>query len=146
MSGNILFVASVATNHISFGYKLRKAHYQVHVINSLKDIESLSDHLIWNAIIIDVDYASDIQYLENLPNTDKTPIIATSHKNSSSFRLSVLKAGADQILAKPVCEKSLLARLRSLIRMRHTNSKLNVREDTNRALGFWEAETGLVTV
>ena len=93
MFGNILYVDSVATNRVSMSCKLRKAHYQAHATNSLKDIKILSDLLICDVILTDVDHASDIQCLQNLPNADKTPIIATSQKNSPSFQLSVLNAG-----------------------------------------------------
>lgn len=61
-----------------------------------------------------------------------------SDNTSALFRVSLLQSGADDIVPKSIHTDFLLARLRGLIRMRHANFELRVREDTNRALGFHE--------
>ena len=53
-----------------------------------------------------------------------------------------MQAGANDVLSKPVDETLLLARLRSLLRQRHTNHDLKLHSGTANALGFADAQKG----
>ena len=68
-------------------------------------------------------------------------IIAVGVADTSIARFAALDAGADDVLPHPVNDALLLARIRSLLRVRSTSQELMLRESTSRALGFEEERT-----
>ena len=77
--------------------------------------------------------------LRGHPTTASVPIVVTTRRDASEARLALLEAGADEVLLKPVEERFLLARIRSLLRARDEMAELRLRESTSRVLGFAEA-------
>ena len=68
------------------------------------------------------------------------PIIVILEAHKSGCRMQFLRAGADEILQRPISGKALLSRLRSLLRRRRAHQEFTLPADTNRALGFHEAK------
>jgi two-component system, cell cycle response regulator len=64
------------------------------------------------------------------PDTLAIPIIATGSFPTPSARIAALRAGADDVLEKPLNDALLQARIRSLLRARDATSELRLREDT----------------
>ena len=77
--------------------------------------------------------------LRGHPATASVPVIVTTRRADASARLAMLEAGADEVLVKPLDERFLLARIRSLLRARDEMAELRLRESTSRVLGFAEA-------
>ena len=80
--------------------------------------------------------------LRRAPATATIAIIAVGVADTSRARLAALDAGADDVLPHPVNDALLLARIRSLLRVRSTSQELLLRESTSRALGFEEGKSG----
>ena len=77
--------------------------------------------------------------LRGHPSTASVPIVVTTRRDATASRLALLEAGADEVLTKPLEERFLLARIRSLLRARDEMAELRLRESTSRVLGFAEA-------
>ena len=142
MSAKILLIDPLATNRITFGFKLRKAHYRVTSVSCLDELHAEYGNLHWDLIILGAQDHIEIDRIKCDAMLQRLPIIAIYDADITFDRLALLKAGADDVMAKPVGEKTLLAKLRSLLRMTHSTKELELREDTNRVLGFNEAPSG----
>ena len=81
--------------------------------------------------------------LRGNPATASVPIIVTTRRDATEARLALLEAGADEVLLKPLDERFLLARIRSLLRARDEMAELRLRESTSRVLGFAEGPVEL---
>jgi putative two-component system response regulator len=62
--------------------------------------------------------------LKTQEETRLIPVILITALNDSDSRVKGIEAGADDFLTKPPCRMELLARIRSLIRMKRLNSSL----------------------
>ena len=136
MSGKVLLIDPIATNRISLGSILRAAHYQIHAVSGLGEVSSLLDDALFDAVIISLNSPLDLVKLKAMPALSNVPVIASQHAADDVARLALLHAGASDILTAPVARKVLLTGLRSLLRARNASAELQLREDTNRALGF----------
>ena len=132
MSGTILIVDAVATNRLSLRMRLNKARYTVQAVHSIQEALLSQQAGSWDAVILSVETPKDIFSLSALVEKTSAPVLALTQNESAGFRMLALKAGVEDVLLKSGSIDYLLARLRCLIRMRHTRLELNVREDTNR--------------
>jgi len=141
MSGRILLVDSIATNRIVLRVKLLAAHYVVQPCASLAEANAAIAADRPDLIVVDFDgpdcgAAGLCKSLRADPGTTAIPIIATGAFADGQARVAALRAGVDVLLGKPVNDTVLQARIRSLLRGRDMESELQLREDTQRALGF----------
>ncbi|GGG74277.1 diguanylate cyclase response regulator [Salipiger pallidus] len=112
------------------------------------------DLVIVSAELPDMSGAALCNALRKQLETAETPIILIHPDPNRSRRMAALSAGADDVLPRPIDETMLLARIRSLLRARHANDELRLREDARRALGMADppgelqapARVGLVAV
>ena len=76
--------------------------------------------------------------LRGIPAFEEVPMILLTAVGESEARAEGLEAGADDYLVKPIRQRELLARVASLLRLRHTLLALSLRsrelEDANSAL------------
>ncbi len=147
MSGRILLVDSIATNRIVLRVKLLAAHYTVTPCATLEEARAAMNVERPDLILIDLTgpaiAAHDLcRAIKTDPDTQAIPIIATGSFPTPSARIAALRAGADDVLEKPLNDAVLQARIRSLLRARDATSELRLREDTQRALGFAEEAEG----
>lgn len=140
MPGKILIIDDIATNRIVLKVKLSSAFYTVKQAQSGKDglemIEQYKPDLILiSASLNDMEATDFCQILRNKPEFSTIPIVSIASECDAETRLLALAAGIDDILAKPLDDMLLLARLRSLLRSRDTTEEMRLRDVTNRALG-----------
>ena len=149
MSGRILLVDSIATNRIVLRVKLLAAHYTVTPCATLDEARVAMNADRPDLIVIDLSGPAIPAYdfcraIKADADTAAIPIIATGSFPTPSARIAALRAGADDVLEKPLNDALLQARIRSLLRARDATSELRLREDTQRALGFAEDAEGFV--
>ncbi|MFT5272915.1 MAG: two-component system cell cycle response regulator, partial [Yoonia sp.] len=146
MSGRILIIDAVATNRIVMKVKLLSAQYDVVACATQADgLLTFSDHRP-DLILINLsdqveDHHAFCRALKDDHLTSDIAIVGTGISDTSRARFAALDAGADDILTRPINDTFLLARIRSLLRKRHTPAELWLREGAQRALGFEETAT-----
>jgi two-component system cell cycle response regulator len=146
MSGRILIIDTVATNRIVMKVKLLSAQYDVVACASLNEakatfLERRPDLIVVNLGDRAEDHHAFCRQMKDDPETANIAIVATGIADTPSTRFAALDAGADDVLTNPINDALLHARIRSLLRMRHTPAELWMREGTQKALGFKEANS-----
>ncbi len=144
MSGKILIVDTLATNRIALKAKLSEAFYDV--IQAGTGAEALEmavakrpDLILSNARLCDMPGAAMIKSIHARPELADIPVILIFDDASDPDKLTALMAGANEVLIKPLDTPLLLARLRSLLRQRHSDQDLQLHAETACTLGFSEA-------
>jgi len=73
------------------------------------------------------------------PKTHHIPVIMVTALDQPADRVRGLEAGADDFLTKPVADVALLARIRSLARLKMLGDELRLRAQTTREIGMTDA-------
>ena len=147
MTGRILIVDTVPTNRIVLKVKMLAAQFSVDACGSRKDAELAIAHKKPDLILINLSDPTEDRHgfcreLKENPDTAAIAIISVGVIDTARARfaaLDALDAGADDVLPRPINDALLLARMRSLLRVRHARHELMLRDGTSRALGFEEA-------
>lgn len=148
MVGKILIVDDVATNRIVLKVKLGAACYQallaVNGQNGLKLAEEERPDLILLDLSLS-DRTPGMSGLETLvalrasAHTAEIPVLALGLAEQPELSLAALRAGADDVMMKPLPDALLMARIRNLMRSRETLAELGERGATLREIGLAEA-------
>src|SRR6202042_68971 len=141
MTARILIVDDVPANTRLLEAKLSAEYYQV---ASAKDgFEALRMALDWqpDLILLDVmmpgmDGFECCRRLKGDPTTLHIPVVMVTALGEPGERLRGLESGADDFLTKPVDYDTLMARVRSLVRLKRLLDEWRARGDTARALGL----------
>ena len=146
MPGKILIIDSLPTTRIVLKVKLSSAFYSVSQAASLPEAlmrlaEDRPDLVLLGADWTEADRG--FQMCRALIAAQKgapVPILMMSTDITSERRKAALRAGADDLIPKPVHEAEMMARIRALLRTRDTLEGLHLREEATAALGFAEAD------
>ncbi len=143
MPGRILIIDTVATNRIVLKVKMLAAQFAVDACATQAEAIDIISANRPDLILMNLSDAVEAKHslcrdLRRSPQTATISIIAVGVADTSQARFAALDAGADEVLPHPMNDALLLARIRSLLRVRSTNEELQLREGTSRALGFEE--------
>lgn len=143
MAGKILIVDDVATNRIVLKVKLASAYYEtIQAPNGTEALrlarETRPDLLLLDIELPDLDGIAVCEELKADPMTRDIPVVMVTAVRDTSRKMQALRAGAEEVIWKPLDETVLLARIRSLLRARETAQQLGLRDTTYRELGFAE--------
>jgi two-component system cell cycle response regulator len=141
MTARILIVDDVPANTRLLEAKLASEYYQV---TSARDgFEALAIARDWqpDLILLDVmmtgmDGYECCRLLKEDAITLHIPVVMVTALGEPGERLRGLEAGADDFLTKPVDYETLMARVRSLVRLKRLLDEWRARGDTARALGL----------
>ncbi|KRS12806.1 hypothetical protein XM53_09535 [Roseovarius atlanticus] len=147
MSGTILIVDGLATNRIVLKVKLSAAYFSVEQASTAADavaaiLRDKPQAVLMSGDLPDRDACELIRGIHALPGCDRLPVLVLSADRTPQVRIDLLRAGADDVMSKPCCDKTLLARLRSMARHAPVEADLDLTHDTAEALGFAEAQAG----
>jgi two-component system cell cycle response regulator len=147
MPARILILDAIATNRIVLKVKMQAAQFAVDACANRADVEhaiaqNRPDLILLNLSDPQEDHHVFCRTLRNAPDTASIALIATGVADTGLARLAALDAGADDVLPRPINDTLLLARIRSLLRVRSVGQELLLRESTSRALGFEDAHQG----
>lgn len=147
MTGRILIVDTLPTNRIVLKVKMLAAQFIVDACGSRIEAETIIARDRPDLILINLsDQAEDrhgfCRELKDDPETAAIAIISVGIADTARARFAALDAGADDVLPRPINDALLLARIRSLLRVRHARHELMMRDGTSRALGFEETRSG----
>ncbi|MBZ8117180.1 diguanylate cyclase [Roseovarius sp. LXJ103] len=150
MSGNILIVDTVATNRIVLKVKLSAAYFDVAQARSgAEALEAIRrdrpDMIVANAKLSDMGAEDFITRVRARPDLAVIPIVLILPEECRAGRVACLLAGADDVIAQPINERMLLARMRGLLRQHHTLQDMRMSAGPDCASGFSEAQGGFQT-
>src|SRR3984957_1619283 len=141
MTARILIVDDVPANARLLEAKLSAEYYQV--ASARDGFEALRMAREWqpDLILLDVmmpgmDGFECCRKLKDDSATLHIPVVMVTALGEPSERLRGLEAGADDFLTKPVDYETLLARVRSLVRLKRLLDEWRARGETARALGL----------
>jgi two-component system cell cycle response regulator len=144
MAGRILIVDGVATNRILLQVRLAEARYETLLAEDAATALRLLRAEAPDLILLDASLG-DLSGLELLARlradaaTGDIPVIVTLPVPDAGLRVAALRAGADDVMAKPLDEDRLLASLRALLRNRQSTEELRGRDATLGPVGMTEA-------
>ncbi len=69
------------------------------------------------------------------PETARLPVVMVTSLDAVAERVKGIEAGADDFLSKPVNQPELLARVRSLLRIKELDDELGAAQPRSRAAG-----------
>jgi len=141
MTARILIVDDVQANTRLLEAKLSAEYYQV--ASARDGFEALSKAHHWqpDLILLDVmmpgmDGFECCRKLKQDAETLHIPVVMVTALGEPAERLKGLESGADDFLTKPVEYETLMARVRSLVRLKRLLDEWRARGETARALGL----------
>jgi two-component system cell cycle response regulator len=144
MAGRILIVDDQTGGRMCLRVRLTEARYDV--VTAASGAEALAalaaspaDLAIVDGALDDLPAAELCRRMKTDPGLRDIPVLVLSESRDRAARIEALRAGAEDVLPKPVLDAVLLARVRSLLRVRETRSETRRREQTAAAFGFAEA-------
>ena len=140
MTARILIVDDAPANTRLLEAKLGAEYYEVASANSGRDAIARAQSWQPDLILLDVmmpemDGYETCRHLKEDSKTLHIPVVMITALSDPEERLRGLDAGADDFLTKPVDYDTLLARVKSLIRLKRLLDEWRVRGETARALG-----------
>jgi two-component system cell cycle response regulator len=151
MTARILIVDDVPANTRLLEAKLSAEYYQVasardgfEAVNLARDWQP--DLILLDVMMPGMDGFECCRILKETEATLHIPVVMVTALGDSAERLRGLEAGADDFLTKPVEYDTLMARVRSLVRLKRLLDEWRARGETARALGLTAQNQGIPTV
>ena len=153
MTARILVVDDISANVKLLEARLSAEYFDV--VTAMSGPEALEicgaagcDIVLLDVMMPEMDGFEVCRRLKSDPATHHIPVIMVTTLNQPADRVQGLEAGADDFLTKPVSELALLARVRSLVRLKLVSDELRMRAATSKEIGIKDpaveaiAETG----
>jgi two-component system cell cycle response regulator len=147
MAGRILIADGTATNRIVLKVRLAEARYETLFAPDGATCLRLAgttapDVILLDIALPDIDGTEVLRRLRAAPATREVPVIMIVSGDDPRQGLVALRAGADDVLAKPHDEQILMARLRRLMRSRDGAAQGTVARGSLGAMELAEAADG----
>jgi len=141
MSARVLVVDDVLANVKLLEARLTAEYFEV--ITAMSGQEALDicartpcDIVLLDVMMPGIDGFEVCRRLKSDPTTMHIPVVMVTALDQSSDRVKGLEAGADDFLTKPVSDVALLARVRSLTRLKMMTDELRMRALSGREAGL----------
>jgi two-component system, cell cycle response regulator len=145
MTARVLVVDDVPANVKLLEARLSAEYFDV--ITAMSGEEALTiceraecDLVLLDVMMPDMDGFEVCRRLKTNPATHHIPVILVTALDQPSDRVRGLDAGADDFLTKPIPDPALIARVRSLARLKMTTDELRMRAVTSRDIGIESPE------
>jgi two-component system, cell cycle response regulator len=145
MTARVLVVDDVPANVKLLEARLSAEYFDV--ITAMSGIEALAicdraecDIVLLDVMMPDMDGFEVCRRLKSSPTTHHIPVVMVTALDQPSDRVKGLEAGADDFLTKPVSDVALVARVRSLSRLKLMTDELRMRAVTSRDIGIESPE------
>ena len=99
-------------------------------------LAAAADVVLLDVMMPDMDGFEVCRRLKASPSTHHLPVIMVTALDQASDRVRGLEAGADDFLTKPVSDIALVARVRSLVRLKMMTDELRMRAVTSKEIGI----------
>ena len=149
MSARILVVDDVAANVKLLEARLSAEYFDVLTASSGAEALAICaraecDIILLDVMMPDMDGFEVCRRLKSNPATHFIPVVIITALDSPADRVRGLEAGADDFLTKPVSDVVLIARVRSLTRLKMMTDELRMRAVTSLEIGMQAPERDAV--
>jgi two-component system cell cycle response regulator len=145
MSARVLVVDDVPANVKLLEARLSAEYFDV--LTARNGSEALAicergacDIVLLDVMMPDMDGFEVCRRIKSNPATHHLPVVIVTALDQPSDRVAGLEAGADDFLTKPVSDVALIARVRSLTRLKMMTDELRMRAATSREIGIASPE------
>jgi len=143
MSARILVVDDLVPNVRLLEAKLAREYFEVLTASSGAEALEIAaaenpDIVLLDVMMPEMDGFEVCRRLKADPDTMHIPVVMVTALNDAVDRVQGLEAGADDFLSKPINDVALLARVRSLLRLKLMLDELRLREVTGSGFGIAE--------
>jgi two-component system cell cycle response regulator len=145
MTARVLVVDDVPSNVKLLEARLSAEYFDV--VTAMSGPEALSiceraecDLVLLDVMMPDMDGFEVCRRIKTNPATHHLPVIIVTALDQPSDRVHGLEAGADDFLTKPVSDVALIARVRSLARLKMMTDELRMRAVTSKEIGIESPE------
>lgn len=140
MSARILVVDDILPNVKLLEAKLKAEYYDVLTATSGPEALEIAEKEKPDVVLLDImmpgmDGFEVCERLKANPATVHIPVVMVTALTDATDRVRGLEAGADDFLSKPVNDTALMARVRSLVRLKMIVDEWQVREKAANQLG-----------
>jgi two-component system cell cycle response regulator len=160
VTARVLIVDDIPTNVRLLEARLTAEYFQVLTASSGQEALAICERGEADIVLLDVmmpemDGFEVCKRLKSNPVTHHIPVLMVTALDQSSDRVRGLQVGADDFLTKPVDDIQLMARVKSLVRLKTLTDELRARaetgqeiavEDALRAMNSINAEDGKILV
>jgi two-component system, cell cycle response regulator len=141
MSARVLVVDDLFPNVKLLETRLSAEYFDVLTAMNGRDAIRIAEQGQCDIVLLDVmmpemDGFTVCRHLKNHPTTAHLPIVMVTALDQPSDRLKGLEAGADDFLTKPIDDAALMARVRSLVRLKAVTDELRTRAMTSQSYGL----------
>jgi two-component system, cell cycle response regulator len=149
MSARVLVVDDILPNVKLLEAKLTSEYYDVLTASSgeeaLKRVAQDSpDIVLLDVMMPGMDGIEVCRRLKSNPETAHIPVVMVTALTDAQDRVRGLECGADDFLSKPVNDMALMARVRSLVRLKMTIDEWRARSATATQLGVIDSKANLM--
>lgn len=150
MSARVLVVDDILPNVKLLEAKLAGEYYDVLTATSGKEaLEKVErdapDIVLLDVMMPEMDGFEVCRQIKANPAVAHIPVVMVTALTDSADRIKGLEAGADDFLSKPLNDTALMARVRSLVRLKMTIDEWKVRENTANQLGVVEGSANAMS-
>ena len=150
MTARILVVDDIPANVKLLEARLTAEYFDVTTAMSGREALAICERAQCDIVLLDVmmpemDGFEVCAKLKENPATHHIPVVMVTALDQPSDRVRGLEAGADDFLTKPVSDIALLARVRSLVRLKMAADELRMRAVTSREIGINDPEFAAVS-
>jgi two-component system cell cycle response regulator len=149
MTARVLVVDDVPANLKLMEARLSAEYFDV--ITALSGQEALAvceraecDIVLLDVMMPDMDGFEVCRRIKANPATHHLPVVMVTALDQASDRVKGLEAGADDFLTKPVSDVALIARVRSLTRLKMMTDELRMRAITSLEIGMQAPERSAI--
>ncbi|MGH6922538.1 MAG: PleD family two-component system response regulator [Propylenella sp.] len=145
MTARILVVDDVAANVRLLEARLRAEYFEVRTAMNGRTALDIAEKERVDLVLLDV-MMPDITGFEVCaalkanPRTANIPVVMVTSLDQAEDRVKGLESGADDFLTKPVSDTALIARVKSLVRLKMVTDELELRASAMQSVGIDPAE------
>jgi two-component system cell cycle response regulator len=145
MTARVLVVDDIPANVKLLEARLSAEYFDVVTAMSGRDALAICERAECDLVLLDVmmpdmDGFEVCRRLKSNPATHHIPVIMVTALDQPSDKVRGLEAGADDFLPKPISELALIARVRSLARLKMVTDELRMRVLTSHEIGIESPE------
>src|SRR3977135_2524048 len=145
MTARVLVVDDIAANVKLLDARLSAEYFEVRTAMSGAEALAICERAECDIVLLDVmmpdmDGFEVCRQLKSNPKTHHIPVVMVTALDQPSDRVTGLAAGGDAFLTKPVSDVALIARVRSLSRLKLMTDELRMRAVTSRDIGIESPE------